>query len=187
MEGLWRRRARPCAFHWDIIPIRILIIILIIIISLVLNKMKVWTFLQCLAILLVLCVGSDCGTVLRRTRSKRELVKIREAKAVFPGACATRLPRGKRSLPALDRRLPRQRRRSSPAEDASSSRGKAVYFTGRGDQLRLKPGVDIPKGNFTLQMWVKAEGGQRSPTVIAGRNRSKRFTRVYVRWMLVEE
>uniref|UniRef100_A0A671KJD7 Pappalysin-1 n=1 Tax=Sinocyclocheilus anshuiensis TaxID=1608454 RepID=A0A671KJD7_9TELE len=130
--------------------------------------MKVWTFLQCLAILLVLCVGSDCGTVLRKTRSKRELVKIREAKAVFPGACATRLPRGKRSLPALDRRLPRQRRRSSPAEDASSSRGKAVYFTGRGDQLRLKSGVDIPKGNFTLQMWVKAEGGQRSPTVIAG-------------------
>uniref|UniRef100_A0A672PB20 Pappalysin-1-like n=1 Tax=Sinocyclocheilus grahami TaxID=75366 RepID=A0A672PB20_SINGR len=130
--------------------------------------MKVWTFLQCLAILLVMCVGSDCGTVLRKTRSKRELVKIREAKAVFPGACATRLPRGKRSLPALDCRLPRQRRRSSPAEDASFSRGKAVYFTGRGDQLRLKPGVDIPKGNFTLQMWVKAEGGQRSPTVIAG-------------------
>uniref|UniRef100_A0A672P5T3 Pregnancy-associated plasma protein A, pappalysin 1a n=1 Tax=Sinocyclocheilus grahami TaxID=75366 RepID=A0A672P5T3_SINGR len=130
--------------------------------------MKVWSFIQCLAILLVLCVGSDCGTVLRKTRSKRELVKIREAKAVFPGACATRLPRGKRSLPALDRRLPRQRRRSSPVEDASSSRGKAVYFTGRGDQLRLKPGVEIPKGNFTLQMWVKAEGGQHSSTIIAG-------------------
>lgn len=138
----------------------------------VLKKMKVWTFLQCLAILLILCVGSDCGTVLRKMSSKREVVKTREAKAVFPGACATRLPRGKRSLPALDRRLPRQRRRSSLAEDDSSWRGKAVYFTGRGDQLRLKPGVEIPRGNFTLQMWVKPEGGQRSPTVIAGRNRS---------------
>ncbi|XP_056603115.1 pregnancy-associated plasma protein A, pappalysin 1a isoform X2 [Triplophysa dalaica] len=130
--------------------------------------MKVWTFLQCLAVLLILCVGSDCGTVRRKARSKRELVKMREAKAVFPGACATRLPRGKRSLPTMDRRLPRQRRRSSPVEDASSHRGKAVYFTGRGDQLRLKPGVEIPRGNFTLQMWVKPEGGQRSPTVIAG-------------------
>ncbi|XP_030640627.1 pregnancy-associated plasma protein A, pappalysin 1a [Chanos chanos] len=132
--------------------------------------MKVWTFLPWLSclVILVLCVGSECGTVWRKGRSKRELVRLREAKATFPGACATRLPRGKRSLPGLDRRLPRQRRRSSQAEESGSGRGKAVYFTGRGDQLRLKPGVEIPRGNFTLEMWVKPEGGQRSPTVIAG-------------------
>ncbi|XP_026881426.2 pregnancy-associated plasma protein A, pappalysin 1a [Electrophorus electricus] len=132
--------------------------------------MKVWTFLPWLPCLFVLalCVGSECGTVWKKGRSKRELVKIKEAKATFPGACATRLPRGKRSVPGLDRRLPRQRRRSSQGEDSGSGQGNAVYFTGRGDQLRLKPGVEIPRGNFTLDMWVKPEGGQRSPTVIAG-------------------
>ena len=133
------------------------------------KKMKVWSFLPWLPclVILILCFGSECGTVWRKGRSKRELVRMRDARATFPGACATRLPRGKRSLPGLDRRLPRQRRRSSQA-DESSGRGKAVYFTGRGDQLRLKPGVEIPRGNFTLEMWVKPEGGQRSPTVIAG-------------------
>ncbi|KAG5271962.1 hypothetical protein AALO_G00160070 [Alosa alosa] len=132
--------------------------------------MKVWSFLPWLPclVILILCFGSECGTVWRKGRSKRELVRMRDARATFPGACATRLPRGKRSLPGLDRRLPRQRRRSSQAEESSSGRGKAVYFTGRGDQLRLKPGVEIPRGNFTFEMWVKPEGGQRSPTVIAG-------------------
>nr|XP_029501874.1 pappalysin-1-like [Oncorhynchus nerka] len=131
--------------------------------------MKLWTFpwLLCLVIL-ILCFGSECGTVRGKGRSKRDLVRIREARATFPGACATRLPRGKRSLPGLERRVPRQRRRSSQAEENSPGRGKAVYFTGRGDQLRLKPGVEIPRGNFTLEMWIKPEGGQRSPTVIAG-------------------
>lgn len=132
--------------------------------------MKLWTspLVSCLVIL-ILCFGSECGTVRRKGRSKRELVRIREAKATIPGACATRLPRGKRSLPGLERRVLRQRRRSSQAEENSPDRGKAVYFTGRGDQLRLKPGVEIPRGNFTLEMWIKPEGGQRSPTVIAGR------------------
>lgn len=132
--------------------------------------MKLWTspWVSCLVIL-ILCFGSECGTVRRKGRSKRELVRIREAKATIPGACATRLPRGKRSLSGLERRGIRQRRRSSQAEVNSPDRGKAVYFTGRGDQLRLKPGVEIPRGNFTLEMWIKPEGGQRSPTVIAGR------------------
>ncbi|MBN3302637.1 PAPP1 protein, partial [Amia calva] len=101
-------------------------------------------------------------------RSKRDLVRLRDASSTFPGACATRLPRGKRSLPGIDRRSPRQHRRSSQAEESYSGRGNAVYFTGRGDQLRLKPGVEVPRGNFTLEMWIKPEGGQRSPAVIAG-------------------
>lgn len=132
--------------------------------------MKLWTslWLSCLVIL-ILCFGSECGTARGKGRSKRDLVRMREARATTPGACATRLPRGKRSLPGFERRVLRQRRRSSHAEDNSPYRGKAVYFTGRGDQLRLKPGVEIPRGNFTLEMWIKPEGGQRSPTVIAGR------------------
>uniref|UniRef100_A0AAY5KQW7 Sushi domain-containing protein n=1 Tax=Esox lucius TaxID=8010 RepID=A0AAY5KQW7_ESOLU len=130
-------------------------------------KLLTFSWLPCLVILIV-CFGSECGTVRRKGRSKRDLVRIREARATFPGACATRLPRGKRSLPGLERRVPRQRRRSSQADQSSPGGGKAVYFTGRGDQLRLKPGVEIPRGNFTLEMWIKPEGGQRSPTVIAG-------------------
>lgn len=135
--------------------------------------MKLWTspWVFCLVILL-LCFGSECGTVQRKGRSKRELVRIREAKATIPGACATRLPRGKRSLPGLERRVLPHRRRSAQAVENSSDRGNSVYFTGRGDQLRLKPGVEIPRGNFTLEMWIKPEGGQRSPTVIAGRHGS---------------
>lgn len=132
--------------------------------------MKLWTFtwISCLMIL-ILCFGSECGTVRLKGRSKRELVRLREAKATTPGSCATRLPRGKRSVPGVEKRLVRQRRRSSLPENNSLERGgKAVYFTGRGDQLRLKPGVEIPRGNFTLEMWIKPEGGQRSPTVIAG-------------------
>uniref|UniRef100_A0A8C9U8J2 Pregnancy-associated plasma protein A, pappalysin 1a n=1 Tax=Scleropages formosus TaxID=113540 RepID=A0A8C9U8J2_SCLFO len=120
----------------------------------------------------ILSCGSECGTLWSRGRSKRDLVRIREARATFPGACGTRLPRGKRSLAALDHhRHPHQqpsRRRSSPPLDSSPGPGKAVYFTGRGDQIRLKPSVEIPRGNFTLEMWIRAEGGQRSPAVIAG-------------------
>lgn len=140
--------------------------------------MKLWTFLPWLPclVILILCVGSECGPVWRKGRSKRELVKLREARASVPGACATRLPRGKRSVPGLERRLPRQRRRASAVDEnedasvsaSSSAHGHAVYFTGRGDQLRLRPAEEIPRGNFTLGMWVKPEGGQRSPAVISG-------------------
>ncbi|CAL9682039.1 unnamed protein product [Knipowitschia caucasica] len=133
--------------------------------------MKLWTctWVSCLLTLL-LCFGSECGSLRFKGRSKRELVRVRESRATVPGACATRLPRGKRSVPpAVERRLGRQQRRTSQAVSNSLERGSnAVYFTGRGDQLRLKPGVEIPRGNFTLELWIKPEGGQRSPAVIAG-------------------
>ncbi|KAJ7993848.1 hypothetical protein DPEC_G00258960 [Dallia pectoralis] len=99
-------------------------------------------------------------------RSKRDLVRIREAN--IPGACATSSPRGKRSLPEMDRWLPRQHTHFSQAEERSPGLVRSVYFTGRGDQLRLKPAVDVPRGHFTLEIWIKPEGGQRSPSVIAG-------------------
>ncbi|XP_058843170.1 pappalysin-1-like isoform X3 [Acipenser ruthenus] len=132
--------------------------------------MKLWTFLPFLFWLLVLnlAVGSECGAPRRTGRSKRDLVRVRDARNSFQGACATRLPRGKRSLPGMDRRLLRQHHRSSQPVESSPSRGKAVYFTGKRDQLRLKPSTEIPRGNFTLEMWIKPEGGQRSPAVIAG-------------------
>ncbi|RXM99091.1 Pappalysin-1 [Acipenser ruthenus] len=136
--------------------------------------MKLWTFLPFLFWLLVLnlAVGSECGAPRRTGRSKRDLVRVRDASNSFQGACATRLPRGKRSLPGMDRRLLRQHHRSSQPAESSPSRGKAVYFTGKRDQLRLKPSTEIPRGNFTLEMWIKPEGGQRSPAVIAGSERA---------------
>lgn len=125
--------------------------------------LPICTWLLCLLVFIV-CLGSECGTTRRNARSKRDLVRIREARSTFTGACATRLPRGKRSLPGIDRRSPRL----SQAGESTPGRRRAVYFTGRGDQLRLKPNVEVPRGNFTMEMWIKPEGGQRSPAVIGG-------------------
>ncbi|XP_030647527.1 pregnancy-associated plasma protein A, pappalysin 1b [Chanos chanos] len=125
------------------------------------------SWFPCLLIF-IMCLGSESGTVRRTVRSKRDLVRIRETRTTLPGACATRLPRGKRSLSGMDRRSPPLHSRSSQAGENTPGRRKSVYFTGRGDQLRLKPGVEVPRGNFTLEMWIKPEGGQRSPAVIAG-------------------
>ncbi|XP_042612734.1 pappalysin-1-like isoform X1 [Cyprinus carpio] len=125
--------------------------------------LPICTWLLCL-LLFIVCLGSECGTPRRIVRSKRDLVRIREARSTFPGPCATRMPRGKRSLPGIDRRSPRL----SQAGESSPGRRRAVYFTGRGDQLRLKPNAEVPRGNFTLEMWIKPEGGQRSPAVIGG-------------------
>lgn len=125
------------------------------------------TWLSCLLIF-IMCLGSECGTTRRDVRANRDLVRIREAAASPSGACATRLPRGKRSLPGMNRGSPPRYPRSSHTERSSSGRLKAVYFTGRSDQLRLKPSVELPRGNFTLETWIRPEGGQRSPAVIAG-------------------
>ncbi|XP_060762886.1 pregnancy-associated plasma protein A, pappalysin 1b isoform X4 [Neoarius graeffei] len=123
------------------------------------------TWLPCLLVL-SLCLGCECSALGR----KRDLMRAREAGGVSPGACGTRLPRGKRSVSETEQRVGRLHTRfSQPGESASKAlRRNSVYFTGRGDQLRLKPSVEVPRGNFTLEMWIKPEGGQRSPSVIAG-------------------
>lgn len=127
------------------------------------------TWLPCLVVF-SLCLGCECGAPRRTGRSKRDLVRAREAGGVSPGACGTRLPRGKRSVSGTEQRAGRlQARFSHPGERASTTLSRnSVYFSGRGDQLRLKPSVEVPRGNFTLEMWIKPEGGQRSPSVIAG-------------------
>ncbi|XP_028851708.1 pregnancy-associated plasma protein A, pappalysin 1b [Denticeps clupeoides] len=118
--------------------------------------MKLLPFCTWLPYLLgsVMCASSE-----RRTpRSTRDLLGTREDGTTSTGACATRLPRGKRSAAGLARRSPR-------TEDGGRA---AAYFAGRGDQMRLKPGVEVPRGNFTLETWIKPEGGQRSPAVVGG-------------------
>ncbi|XP_071495915.1 pappalysin-1-like [Diadema antillarum] len=55
--------------------------------------------------------------------------------------------------------------------DLSNGPQKAVYFRGRSDSLLYKrmheDGFQFPRQNFTLELWVKPEGGQSSPAVIA--------------------
>lgn len=126
--------------------------------------MKLLPFCTWLACFLVLSLslGCQCGAPRRTARSKRDLVRVREAAAVSRGLCGTRLPRGKRSVSGAERRS------GQPADNNQAHRRTSVYFSGRGDQMRLKPSVEVPRGNFTLETWIKPEGGQRSPNVIAG-------------------
>ncbi|KAA8586684.1 hypothetical protein FQN60_016386 [Etheostoma spectabile] len=46
----------------------------------------------------------------------------------------------------------------------------ALYFSGRREQLKVKPtaGVELPRAEFSVELWVKPEGGQSNPAVIAG-------------------
>lgn len=47
-----------------------------------------------------------------------------------------------------------------------------LYFSGRRERLLLRPEVlaEIPREAFTVEAWVKPEGGQNNPAVIAGNN-----------------
>uniref|UniRef100_A0A672GNP6 Pappalysin 2 n=1 Tax=Salarias fasciatus TaxID=181472 RepID=A0A672GNP6_SALFA len=46
----------------------------------------------------------------------------------------------------------------------------ALYFSGRREQLKVKlsAGLELPRAAFSLELWVKPEGGQSNPAVIAG-------------------
>uniref|UniRef100_A0A8C3K9T0 Pappalysin 2 n=1 Tax=Calidris pygmaea TaxID=425635 RepID=A0A8C3K9T0_9CHAR len=46
----------------------------------------------------------------------------------------------------------------------------ALYFSGGREQLAARPEAlpDTPREEFTLEVWVKAEGGQSNPAIIAG-------------------
>ncbi|XP_016302321.1 pappalysin-2-like [Sinocyclocheilus anshuiensis] len=46
----------------------------------------------------------------------------------------------------------------------------AMYFGGQAEQLKVNPafGIDLPHSRFTLELWVKPEGGQNNPAIIAG-------------------
>ncbi|KAM7401317.1 hypothetical protein PAMA_005486 [Pampus argenteus] len=58
----------------------------------------------------------------------------------------------------------------SPVPIVPPSWMTALYFSGRREQLRLKPAarVELPRAMFSLELWVKPEGGQSNPAVIAG-------------------
>ncbi|XP_075994344.1 pappalysin-2 [Genypterus blacodes] len=58
----------------------------------------------------------------------------------------------------------------SPVPRVPPSWMTTLCFSGRPEQLKVKPaaGVELPRGEFSLELWVKPEGGQSNPAVIAG-------------------
>lgn len=58
----------------------------------------------------------------------------------------------------------------SPMPTVPSTWMTALYFGGRQEQLKLNPaaGLELPRGKFSLELWVKPEGGQSNPAVVAG-------------------
>lgn len=51
----------------------------------------------------------------------------------------------------------------------------ALYFNGQKEQLRVNPaaGIELPRAKFSVELWVKPEGGQTNPAIIAGEWNSK--------------
>lgn len=58
----------------------------------------------------------------------------------------------------------------SPVPHVPASWMTALYFSGRREQLKLKPpaGFELPRSKLSVELWVKPEGGQINPAVIAG-------------------
>ncbi|XP_050782853.1 pappalysin-1 [Gopherus flavomarginatus] len=133
--------------------------------------MQLWSLLLPLALLCTaVASGPECGMDERSRRARRDTRHTRQIHYTAPGTCATRLARGRRSTASLEP-LPVPRRRQQrevKGEEDSLTPSRALYFSGQGDQLRLKADIELPRDAFTLQVWLRAEGGQRSPAVIAG-------------------
>ncbi|XP_074859422.1 pappalysin-2 [Carettochelys insculpta] len=73
---------------------------------------------------------------------------------------------------ARPRARPRRRCGSGWAGPSSPPPGglSALYFSGSREQLLVRPEVlpEVPRGQFTMEVWVKPEGGQSNPAIIAG-------------------
>ncbi|XP_075040806.1 pappalysin-1 [Mixophyes fleayi] len=131
--------------------------------------MLLWSLLLPLGLLYAaLANASKCGTDERSQRARKTARKTRSVRSVQEGSCATSLARGRRSLSSIEHLRVHHHQREAKEGAGSMAPGKALYFTGHGDQLRLKAGNELPRDTFTLQVWLRAEGGQRSPAVIAG-------------------
>ncbi|KAL4219280.1 hypothetical protein ACF0H5_021861 [Mactra antiquata] len=77
------------------------------------------------------------------------------------------------SVHGENRILQRHPRSVSPGSESSFR--SSLYFHGNKEMLKLKPSIDdiiLPNEEFTLQMWIKPEGGQYRRTPIVGKNDS---------------
>lgn len=139
--------------------------------------MRLWSWVLRLGLL---SAALGCGLAERPRRARRDPRASRPARpAAGPATCATRAARGRRASPPPPPpggaweavRVPRRRqqREARGAAEEPSPPSRALYFSGRGEQLRLRADLELPRDAFTLQVWLRAEGGQRSPAVITGK------------------
>lgn len=139
--------------------------------------MRLWSWVLRLGLL---SAALGCGLAERSRRARRDPRASRPPRpAAGPATCATRAARGRRASPPPPPpggaweavRVPRRRqqREARGAAEEPSPPSRALYFSGRGEQLRLRADLELPRDAFTLQVWLRAEGGQRSPAVITGR------------------
>lgn len=141
------------------------------------SDMRLWSWVLRLGLL---SAALGCGLAERPRRARRDPRAGRPPRpAAGPATCATRAARGRRASPPPPPpggaweavRVPRRRqqREARGAAEEPSPPSRALYFSGRGEQLRLRADLELPRDAFTLQVWLRAEGGQRSPAVITGR------------------
>lgn len=142
------------------------------------SDMRLWSWVLHLGLL---SAALGCGLAERPRRARRDPRAGRSPRpAAGPATCATRAARGRRASPPPPPppggaweavRVPRRRqqREARGAAEEPSPPSRALYFSGRGEQLRLRADLELPRDAFTLQVWLRAEGGQRSPAVITGR------------------
>lgn len=92
------------------------------------------------------------------------------------------------------------RAQSSPLEDSIQNGGGSLdwetetfnpqgglpvlYFSGRRERLLLRPELlaEIPREAFTVEAWVRPEGGQHNPAIITGNDSPLSFWRSGVWW-----
>ncbi|XP_054854549.1 pappalysin-1 [Eublepharis macularius] len=137
--------------------------------------MQLWTSLLPLALLCAAARapagGPECGLDERSRRARRDARQARHLRPPAPGTCATRLARGRRAAasaagPEAPRAPARRRPREARGDEAGP--GRALFFGGQGAPLRLKADLELPRDAFTWQGWLRAEGGQKAPAVVAG-------------------
>nr|XP_034979470.1 pappalysin-2 [Zootoca vivipara] len=120
--------------------------------------------------------GERCW--LRRTRSAARPLRP-DATYPRPGraaAAAPVQPRRARSVEGSSvedtwgESSPFPRRARARAGPSAAGAVAALYFSGRREQLLLRPGVvaELPRLEFTVEAWLKPEGGQSNPAIVAG-------------------
>lgn len=149
------------------------------------SDMRLWAWVLRLGLLSAALGG--CGVAGRPPRAPRTPARTHARPDLAngtpgPATCATRVARARRPAPppppkpggAWDPawRGPRRRQPRAARDGAGRPQpsGRALYFAGRGEALRLRADLELPRDAFTLQVWLRAEGGQRAPAVITGRN-----------------
>lgn len=123
-------------------------------------------------------VGDMMGSPSSMRRVARSLTDIQNKPAKVPeGKKHARVPRSDYSAESEEFSGEREGLQSAPgdlwradAHDVPAKWMTALYFRGQAERLKVNPefDIDLPRSRFTLELWVKPEGGQNNPAIIAG-------------------